>query len=68
MADWERLFATCPGAVGIAAPRTGTLWHVDVDQSRQVDAMSYLNERGVRSLTLAASPFPRCVRLTFKAS
>jgi len=66
LADWERLFATCPGAVGAAAPRTGTWGHVDVEEAKQFNAMQYLSDRGVRYRTLTDSPFPRCVRLTFK--
>jgi hypothetical protein len=66
LADWERLFEDCPGAVGGAAPRRGVWGYADVEEAKQFEAMQYLNDRGVKYLTLADSPVPHCVRLTFK--
>ena len=66
LAVTERLFAIRPGALGVSAPGTGTWGHVDVEEAKQLDAMQYLNDHGVRYLTLVDSPFPHCVRLTFE--
>jgi hypothetical protein len=60
------MIENCPGAVGGAAPDFSEWGYVDVQQTKQYEAIQYLNHRGVKYLTPDYSPVQRCVRLKFK--
>jgi len=65
-ADWDRLLASCPGAVAGSPPPPIGFGAIDIRREWGFDATQYLVDRGVKYLTPDASPISGCFRLRFK--